>query len=191
MATEIPSITCPRCGSVSYNAYDVTERYCGSCHDWTGDTPPGVTHRIEDLLGEVRQHYPDGWTWQVIGVFPTPDLEGVEAELAWFNYTSGLGPCELHVPCTSIEGRALSNDLACVVLNTIAGAWQMGLVAHGDSVIVPLGIPGADGDWERDADSVWWISSQRVPARSKAVNMTAAEWCVPLRWSSPLGWPDE
>jgi len=29
---EAPSITCPRCGSVSYNLHDIEERYCGRCH---------------------------------------------------------------------------------------------------------------------------------------------------------------
>lgn len=30
------SITCPVCGMTSHNPNDVTEGYCGNCHDWTG-----------------------------------------------------------------------------------------------------------------------------------------------------------
>ena len=29
------SITCPRCGAVSYNPHDIAAGYCGQCHDWT------------------------------------------------------------------------------------------------------------------------------------------------------------
>lgn len=31
------SITCPRCGWVSYNANDIRERYCGHCHVFLDD----------------------------------------------------------------------------------------------------------------------------------------------------------
>lgn len=32
----IPNIfVCPRCQTVSYNANDIKEGYCNSCHDWT------------------------------------------------------------------------------------------------------------------------------------------------------------
>ena len=34
--TEGPSITCPVCHLTSYNPNDVSEGYCGNCHDWTG-----------------------------------------------------------------------------------------------------------------------------------------------------------
>lgn len=30
-----PSITCPRCGTTSYNRNDIREGYCGRCYDWT------------------------------------------------------------------------------------------------------------------------------------------------------------
>lgn len=30
-----PKYTCPRCGATSHNANDITEQYCGVCHDWT------------------------------------------------------------------------------------------------------------------------------------------------------------
>ena len=29
-----PSITCPQCGAVSYNAHDIAHRYCGRCHQF-------------------------------------------------------------------------------------------------------------------------------------------------------------
>jgi len=28
------SITCPKCGRTSYNAQDITQRYCGNCHQY-------------------------------------------------------------------------------------------------------------------------------------------------------------
>jgi ribosomal protein S27AE len=31
-----PSITCPVCGSTSYNPNDIEQRYCGNCHAFTG-----------------------------------------------------------------------------------------------------------------------------------------------------------
>lgn len=30
-----PSITCPRCLRVSFNANDISEGYCGYCHEFT------------------------------------------------------------------------------------------------------------------------------------------------------------
>jgi ribosomal protein L37E len=31
---EPPSITCPRCGMTSYHPKDISERYCGACHQF-------------------------------------------------------------------------------------------------------------------------------------------------------------
>lgn len=39
--TVQPSITCPRCGSVSYHPGDIENRYCGRCHWWTSDPTLG------------------------------------------------------------------------------------------------------------------------------------------------------
>lgn len=36
--TAPPSFTCPRCGRTSYHPVDVSEGYCGACHDWTDDS---------------------------------------------------------------------------------------------------------------------------------------------------------
>lgn len=36
-----PSITCPRCGSVSYHPEDIRQGYCGRCHWWTSDKQLG------------------------------------------------------------------------------------------------------------------------------------------------------
>jgi hypothetical protein len=32
--TPPPSITCPRCGRVSYHPTDIRQRYCGHCHEF-------------------------------------------------------------------------------------------------------------------------------------------------------------
>ena len=44
-ATSLPSFTCPCCGIVSYNRNDIAQRFCGRCHDWTGDPGLGARHR--------------------------------------------------------------------------------------------------------------------------------------------------
>lgn len=33
--SEYPSITCPKCQSVSYNPHDIAQGYCGRCCEWT------------------------------------------------------------------------------------------------------------------------------------------------------------
>lgn len=150
--------------------------------------PTNVMHHMTEIAPEIRAGFPDGWPWRVIGVFPTDTSERPEAD--WFNYTSGLGLAELHVPCCSIEGRALGNEIACAVLNVIAGGWRFGIIGYGDSIVVPLGVPDENGDWSHDVNSIWWVHDNWKPARELAVNMTEADYAIPILWSSPLGWPD-
>jgi hypothetical protein len=38
------SFTCPCCGAVSYNPNDIAQRFCGRCHDWTGDPELAARH---------------------------------------------------------------------------------------------------------------------------------------------------
>lgn len=40
------SITCPRCGAISFNPTDIREGYCGACHDWTAR--PTLTVEIDE-----------------------------------------------------------------------------------------------------------------------------------------------
>lgn len=150
-------------------------------------------HRIDALL-DVRERYFEDhteWPFLQVGVFPTEDLAEDAQDFEWFNYTVGLGPHELHLPCVSIEGRALGNELAGAALNLFGLCVVEGLVSPGDSVLVPLGVPNSFGEWDYDADAVFWLSDKVVPARSLGVNMTEAQWALPIRWSSPLGWPDD
>jgi hypothetical protein len=42
-----PRITCPICRMTSYNPTDISEGYCGNCHDWT--TPRIHSQRQVDL----------------------------------------------------------------------------------------------------------------------------------------------
>lgn len=51
-----PSITCPRCGSISYNLNDIAQGYCGQCHWWTSDPQLG---QIEPPERPPRQPDPD------------------------------------------------------------------------------------------------------------------------------------
>ncbi len=39
-----PAFTCPCCGATSSNPNDIAQRYCGRCHDWTGDPGLGARH---------------------------------------------------------------------------------------------------------------------------------------------------
>lgn len=125
--------------------------------------------------------------WRVLGIFPTEDSEGPPE--AWWNsfcYTSGLlVTTELWVPCASIEGRLAGHELVALVLNHLAAGFRAGALDVGDEVVVPLGVP--DGD---DVDTIWWIG-QEGPARYRQVNMSDADWVVPILWTSPLGWEEE
>jgi hypothetical protein len=142
-----------------------------------------ILHHISDLA-PAAEEYHGNYPWMQVGVFPTKDSALPERD--WFNYTVGLGLAELWVPCMSVEGRAAGNQLVGGILNTLAAAWTKGVLGYGDNVVVPLGIPDAD-----DADSIWWVKGEREPARRRQVNMTVAEWVVPVLWSSPLGWADD
>ena len=136
----------------------------------------------------VRAAFITGYDWRVVGVFPTDP----EDRRHWFNYTVGLSTYELWCSCYSIEGRGIDNELNAVILNVIGGAMRLGIVGMGDEVRVPLGIPDEEGEWERDAEAIWWIRAHRVPSKTKGVFLAgASRWTVPLIWSSPLGWPDE
>lgn len=48
-----PHFTCPRCGAVSYNRNDITERYCGRCHTFLDDMPQ-YRHPEIELAAERR-----------------------------------------------------------------------------------------------------------------------------------------
>jgi hypothetical protein len=146
-----------------------------------------TTIHVEELHGVAQQFLEIGWPWQQVGVFPTnPE----SAAYDHFNYTVGLGDAEMRVSCVSIEGRHMPNDLAGGILNRLCAGWVRGLIGYGDTVIVPLGIVGDNKEWERDADGVFWIGSDALPARELACFASDAEWAVPVIWSSPMGWPE-
>lgn len=144
------------------------------------------SHRMESFIplanrlrAESRGHYP----WHQVGVFP---VEDDDVPYQWFNYTVGLGPEELWMPAVSIEGRAAGNELIGAILNMAAAAWFDGVLDFGDDIVVPLGIPGGT-----DEDAMFWVGREREPATYRQVNLTECPWCVPILWSSPLGWPDD
>lgn len=146
-----------------------------------------TTIHIEELHGVAHQFMEFGWPWKQVGVFPT----NAETQLYdYFNYTVGLGETEMRATCISIEGRSMPNDIMASVLNRLASGWKRELITFGDTVIVPVGITGPDKEWERDADSVWWIGGDALPARDLACFASDAMWAVPIIWSSPLGWPE-
>jgi hypothetical protein len=149
-----------------------------------------TTHHINDLqeLERIVRH--DGpWPWMMMGIFPAEGTEQPKAWWNWFCYTAGLSPeMELWAPCCSIEGRAAGNDLIGMVLNHIASGVVLGMVQPGDTVIVPLGV--ADDEDAGDVNSIWWIGDLVHGTQRHMVNMSAAQFVLPVQWSSPLGWEE-
>lgn len=84
MATDQPSITCPRCGKTSYHPDDVKQGYCGNCHDWTQlgtsgakiiNNMPRDRDALAQQLGPLRN--PDG-TWSEYDSTTIPDHPDVK-----------------------------------------------------------------------------------------------------------------
>jgi hypothetical protein len=129
----------------------------------------------------------DDWPWSVVGVFPTSEHLEEDGGAQWWNsfcYTVGLDEVfELWVPCQSVEGRYAGPELTGTVLNLLAAGMFTGVVAAGDTVRIPLGVP--DGD---DVDTMWWLGQNLEPRRRRATNMSGAPTCLPILWSSGLGW---
>ena len=155
-----------------------------------------TTLRLEPLsdTGAKFARARGGWPWTVIGVFPTQEHAdaGDVGPWSWFCYTVGLDT-ELWCPCESVEGRAAGNDLIGAVLNPLALATRDHVVRSGDSVLVPLGVPGpnypSDPDDRWDADAVFWIGEVEPNDGRRATYQTTAPRVLPVLWSSPLGWP--
>ncbi len=47
--TELPSITCPQCGRTSHHPRDISERYCGACHQFHDDMCAVVGHLWREM----------------------------------------------------------------------------------------------------------------------------------------------
>jgi hypothetical protein len=146
---------------------------------------------LERAYDNVRMANGGEVPWKVVGVFPTAD-HVAEWETGtewwhWFNYTVGaLANTELWMPCASIEGRAMGNELTALYLNHITAGFLTGDVHPGDTLRFPIGVaadPGAD-----DVIAVMWVGRHTGLARYRRVNMTRASTCLPILWSSPLGW---
>lgn len=152
-----------------------------------------ATHSLEDLieLSKIIRGATGGpWPWMVTGVFSTAEQlaeDDSAPEHPWSNfcYTVGLGDPEVWAACASIEGRMAGHQLVGDVLNYIAAGVMLEAVQPGDSVLVPLATPE---DPETARDSVWWIGQPAEASRYK-VFQSPAEQCLPVLWSSPLGWP--
>ena len=151
-----------------------------------------TTVHINDLSPRARElrERIGGWPWTVVGVF-SPDDEIPEGETGaewWhaFCYTVGL-PVEVWAPCASIESRAMGFDLTAAMLNVIAAGVTLELVGPGDTVTVPLGVVGREG--EDDVDSQWWLGHPEPTSRRQCYQ-SRAEQAIPILWSSPLGWKE-
>ncbi|HEY6416796.1 MAG TPA: hypothetical protein VIX41_11175 [Acidimicrobiales bacterium] len=151
--------------------------------------------RLEPIVATAREWAVErgGWPWNIIGVLPSVDeVERDPAEArSGFAYTVGLDPrFELWCPVHSVEGRGLVVDFLAVILNSLAFATRDDVVHEGDDTFIALGIPGSDGEWERDADAVFWIGEME-PAGRRQTFQSPAPFTLPVLWSSPLGWKEE
>lgn len=149
-------------------------------------------HQFESLIGLTPQGkgLAYSWPWMAIGVFGTAETitEDDDGGEWWhqFVYTSGLGPLELWAPCASIEGRAAGHDLVSWILNVLAYTYKIGYLMPGQSVVVPLGVPGGE-----DVDTVWWIGQPTNDTARYQVFQSRAMGVIPIRWSSGLGWKED
>ena len=154
--------------------------------------------RWDDIYEPVRQEY-RRWPWRLVGVFPTEDNLRDDPESGHrnaFAYTVGgllgHGTAELYVPWCSIEGRCADIDLIAPIANTLCGAMRMGLVREGDDVLISLGIADpVTGEWLDDAEAVFWVGSEVEDTDHRyETNMSPYPTVIPVRWTSPLGWPE-
>ena len=136
------------------------------------------------------------WPWMLIGVYPTfdsVDENYVPTGGSMFMYSTTPAPGDvasfwLSVP--SIENRVMDHTLAASILNNIIAAASINFVRPGDSIRIPLGIPDAEGNWDHDADAIFWIGEIELNDRSRQTYQSVAEAIVPILWSSPLGWAE-
>lgn len=79
-----PSFTCPCCGAVSYNPNDIAQRFCGRCHDWTGDPALAARHLARDCPHrKLNPAFADlGWLLDAgLEVRIAPDAAGMRVTL--------------------------------------------------------------------------------------------------------------
>ena len=72
-----PSFTCPDCGMTSYNPNDITNQYCGACHEWkssVGDEDHAKGE--EDFIAAFVAEYERRWRSRT----PTTDPNYLLAE---------------------------------------------------------------------------------------------------------------
>ncbi len=55
--TPYPGIKCLACGRISYNPYDIAERYCGHCHTFHDDND-GLARRVNPQHPEPETSQP-------------------------------------------------------------------------------------------------------------------------------------
>lgn len=77
-APDPPSFTCPCCGAVSREPNDVEQRYCGRCHDWTGDPGLGALH--------LARHCPRRTRGRTLAEIPDAAVRAAIAEHARLLY---------------------------------------------------------------------------------------------------------
>lgn len=141
---------------------------------------------LKAAVDAVRRENDNRFPFTVIGVFPATTDDPLPRWWNSFAYTSGLTPnLELWMPTVSIEGRSAGAEVMAPYLNGISCAWLTKAIALGDDVLMHIGVIGGD-----DVPIRFWIGHEIEPASKRSVNMTKAEFCVPILWSSGMGWDD-
>ena len=151
--------------------------------------------RLEPIIVTGREwcEAQGGWPWQILGIFPS--LDDVETGRAraesHFMYTTGVNPLyDVWMPMASVEGRMLDFQLGAVLVNGLAFGTLDATIRPGEDVKCAVGIPNADGEWDHDADIVFWIGRMEINDHRRQTFQTAAPRILPILWSSPLGWKD-
>ena len=81
-----PSITCPRCGRVSYSRGDIEHRFCGAC-GWHEDLAEGAAMHTKDKLaaelrkaglGDMAIKAAQGYYHDFLSPLATPELQLLE-----------------------------------------------------------------------------------------------------------------
>jgi hypothetical protein len=139
---------------------------------------------------------PRPWPWNVIGVMPTADdylRLGDSAYDQAFCYTVSTGPAEVWVPMMSIERRFCPPEAIAEVVNVLFTAVGAKQLADGDNIIVPFEYASDVAGGIEQSDGVFWIGSPvEDPDHSRFhCYRSPNDWVLPVRWSSPQGWPDE
>jgi len=139
---------------------------------------------------------PDPIPWQVVGVLPTKQDYLMHGDAAYndnscFTYTVSTGPTEVWCPLLSVERRFCPPEIICGVVNTVFSAVAAGQLYEGDNVVVPFEYNEPICTGETTGDGVFWIGAPSNDPFHDQFHCYRSpnQWVIPVRWSSPEGFP--